>query len=65
MLPIIGCAGFVSCLETHEGLQLLSIYYHLQLGDSESRSKHDYTRFFSVGSQAEESKAAYFDVPST
>ena len=21
MLPIIGCASFVSCLETHEGLQ--------------------------------------------
>ena len=28
---------------------LLSLYYHLQLGDSQSRSKHDYMRFFSVG----------------
>ena len=24
MLPIIGCASFVSCLETHEGLQHIS-----------------------------------------
>ena len=25
MPPIIGCASFVSCLETHEGLQLTAL----------------------------------------